>query len=114
MVEKLISEGLRDLGFRIIEKNYKTPFGEIDLLSSYKNQMFMIEVKAVSEIDMLDRLNRSGQKTRLVNIYHYLNERSVRTSNKASYGVANLRTMLIVVERKSKEVIVYLDYLSIE
>ena len=108
VVENLVTYGLKDLGFQILEQNYKTPFGEIDLLASYRGQLFMVEIKAVSEIDMLDRLNRSGQKRRLINIYNYM-----ITKNPPDLA-KSLRAMLIVVERKSKEVIVYLDYLSIE
>ena len=108
VVETLVAHGLKDLGFQIKEQNYKTPFGEIDILASYKGQLFMVEIKAVSEIDMLDRLNRSGQKRRLINIYNYM------ITKHPSNLVESLRAMLIVVERKSKEVIVYLDYLNIE
>ena len=99
VAEKLIASGLEKIGFKILKANHKTPFGEVDLLVSYKNQPFMVEVKTVSEIDMLDRITRSGQKERLIRVYKYL-ERDM-----------SLRAMLIVIERKNKEVIVYLDYL---
>ncbi len=99
VAEKLIAAGLEKIGFKILKKNYITPFGEVDLLVSYRNQHFMIEIKAVSEIAMLDRITRSGQKQRLVKIYKYLENDMA------------LRAMLIVIERKNKEVIVYLDYL---
>ena len=43
--EKLAEDFLRQKGYRILEKNYRVSCGEIDLIAS-KNQLVFVEVKA--------------------------------------------------------------------
>lgn len=43
--ENLAEKFLRETGHRIIEKNFKTKFGEIDIISKDKNTIVFVEVK---------------------------------------------------------------------
>ena len=43
-------------GFRIIEKNYRKPWGEIDIIAEKNNEVRFVEVKAVSgDLEMFSR-----------------------------------------------------------
>lgn len=46
--EKIASEFLEKKGFRIIEKNYRKPWGEIDIVAKKGDVMRFVEVKTVS------------------------------------------------------------------
>lgn len=43
--EELARKYLESKGYRIVEKNYKTRRGEIDLVARYKNELVIIEVR---------------------------------------------------------------------
>lgn len=46
--EALAVEHLKEKGYKIIEKNYKTPIGEIDIIAEDKNTIVFVEVKTRS------------------------------------------------------------------
>ena len=43
--EKLVYKYVKKLGMKIIETNYRTPFGEADLITIDKDEIVFIEVK---------------------------------------------------------------------
>lgn len=43
--EKLAIDYLMKKGYKILEKNFRTPIGEIDIIAKDKNQIVIIEVK---------------------------------------------------------------------
>ena len=43
--EKLVAEYLKKQGVTILEKNYKTPFGEADLIAKQGDEILFVEVK---------------------------------------------------------------------
>ncbi|KKT21422.1 MAG: hypothetical protein UW05_C0010G0002 [Candidatus Giovannonibacteria bacterium GW2011_GWC2_43_8] len=45
-VEKAVAEYLENKGFRILEHQYKSPFGEIDLVCQDGDEVVFVEVKA--------------------------------------------------------------------
>lgn len=45
-VEKAVAEYLEKKGFRILEHQYKSPFGEIDLVCQDGDEVVFVEVKA--------------------------------------------------------------------
>lgn len=83
---------LEQQGLNLIERHYKTPFGEIDLLMQHPLGLFMIEVKTISHFEMLERIKRSGQFERLKRAYLYL-------SNKYDEPIY---TLLAVIESSQK------------
>ena len=44
--ENLAIKIYKNEGHEILHKNLRTPFGEIDLITEYKDQIYIIEVKA--------------------------------------------------------------------
>ncbi|MCK4647911.1 YraN family protein [bacterium] len=47
--EEVAFEFLRKKGYRILEKNYKTLLGEIDIIARDKEQLVFVEVKSLSD-----------------------------------------------------------------
>ena len=72
--EELIAQYLKKLGFTIICQNYKSRFGEIDIIAYDKNTLAFIEVKCRkdSKVYLSELINHSKQqkiiKTALVYI----------------------------------------------
>ena len=46
--ERLVAEYLKKQGFKILKCNYRTPFGEADILAQDKDETVFIEVKTRS------------------------------------------------------------------
>ncbi|MCX8095219.1 MAG: YraN family protein [Caldisericia bacterium] len=51
--EEIASEYLKNKGYKIICKNYRTRFGEIDLISEKDNEIIFIEVRTKSSSNLL-------------------------------------------------------------
>ncbi|MEM6780384.1 MAG: YraN family protein [Pseudomonadota bacterium] len=69
--EALAEIFLRLKAYRILEKRYKTPVGEIDILATRKNTLIAIEVKArKSREDALYAINTKTQN-RIVRALEY-------------------------------------------
>ena len=49
--EEKAEEFLKKNGYRIIEKNFRTKFGEIDIIAKNKKHIVFIEVKTRSSLD---------------------------------------------------------------
>lgn len=43
--EDLAAEHLKKKGYRILERNYKKPWGELDIVAQYGNEAVFVEVK---------------------------------------------------------------------
>ena len=43
--EEIAARALKKRGYRILEKNYKTPMGEIDIIAMHKGVIVFVEVK---------------------------------------------------------------------
>ena len=43
--EKLVAEYLKKQGFEIVKRNYKTPFGEADIIAEFQDEIVFVEVK---------------------------------------------------------------------
>lgn len=43
--EEIAAKHLTEKGYKIIERNHRTKFGEIDLIAVYKNLLIFVEVK---------------------------------------------------------------------
>lgn len=49
--EKWAEDFLRKKGYRILEKDFRTPFGQIDIIACEKKTICFIEVKTRSNVD---------------------------------------------------------------
>jgi len=43
--ERIASNYLQSLGYKIIQKNFSCTFGEIDLIAKFKDELIIVEVK---------------------------------------------------------------------
>ncbi len=43
--ERLVENYIKELGFRLLERNFRTPFGEADLVAQEGDELVFIEVK---------------------------------------------------------------------
>ena len=43
--EQLAYKKLKKLGYKILERNYRCPLGEVDLIAMHKGDLVLIEVK---------------------------------------------------------------------
>ena len=48
--EKLAANYLKKLGYKILKTNYRTPFGEADIVCEFKNKIVFVEVKTRSNL----------------------------------------------------------------
>lgn len=101
VAEDYIQIHFEKLGCDLIERHYRTPFGEVDLWMKHFSGFFMIEVKTVYHFEMLERIKRSGQFDRLKRIYTYLCHRH----NEPVYAV------LAIIEN-SQNLYLFEDYLT--
>ncbi|MFC2019589.1 YraN family protein [Chloroflexota bacterium] len=49
--EKLAAAFLKKRGYRILETNYRCPFGEIDIIARHKDYLVFVEVKARKSLE---------------------------------------------------------------
>lgn len=64
--EKLAEKYIRDKGYRILERNYRTRLGELDLIAYRENIIIFIEVKTRTSNSFgtpSQSINRKKQKT---------------------------------------------------
>lgn len=65
LAETLAVALLRLKGYRILERRYKTPVGEIDIIAERKNTLIFVEVKARRRMrDAIESIG-SGQRRRI-------------------------------------------------
>lgn len=43
--EEIAAEHLRKKGYKVLEQNYQTRYGELDLICTHKNEIIFVEVK---------------------------------------------------------------------
>lgn len=51
MGEDVATQYLLKSGFKILERNFRTPFGEIDIIAKKLNKLYFIEVKTRSSVE---------------------------------------------------------------
>jgi putative endonuclease len=80
--EDLAVQYLKKKGFKVIERNYHCPWGEIDLIAREKETLVFVEIKARSSAeyglphDAVDRFKQKKiiQAARIYLAEHHLNE----------------------------------------
>ena len=81
--ESLAEKYLKKKGYRIIERNYTIPQGEIDIIAKEGNDLIFVEVKAISvSPETFDSLNKKeGIVTRGSNSDKYLENKGLPSKN---------------------------------
>jgi putative endonuclease len=70
-------------GYHILEKRYRTPFGEIDIIARYENMIVCVEVKARSSLNNSLKALHTHQQERIIKAYLYFIQSFPDYSNKA-------------------------------
>lgn len=87
--EKIAVNYLENLGYKIIHKNYKCRFGEIDLIAAGKEEIIFIEVKTRKNLNYgypfevvtdskLEKIRQTSQHFLLNNVCDYKNNCCLR------------------------------------
>lgn len=73
--ELRVIKQLQDLGWKLLNHRFKTKFAEVDLVFKKQNRVRIIEVKSVSSWDFASARLGKKQKQRLIQVFHYFQQR---------------------------------------
>lgn len=79
--EKEACSYLKKKGYKIIEQNYRSAFGEIDIIAKYKDKIIFVEVKKRSSNKFgygYDAVNYSKQKKIIKTAENFINENNIK------------------------------------
>jgi len=110
--EEIIVAYLKNLGFRIICQNYKSRFGEIDIIAQNDDVLAFIEVKSRkdSKVYLSDLISYSKQQKIIKTAMMYISQASFKGSLRNNYSHTVFRfdvALLHLVQNK-----VELNYLQ--
>jgi len=64
--ETIVAKYLLKKGYKVLEKNYRLPFGEIDIIAKDKNEIVFVEVKSASQKIFSPQEKLSSQKIKKI------------------------------------------------
>ncbi|MBU4128513.1 YraN family protein, partial [bacterium] len=82
--EEAAFEFLRKKRYRILERNYKTPLGEIDIIAQDKDCLVFIEVKSLSNTSYIlpqEMVNKRKQEQIIRVALSYLKAKGLRNAD---------------------------------
>ncbi len=82
--EEAAFEFLRKKGYRILERNYKTPLGEIDIIAQDKEKLVFVEVKSLSYTSYIlpqEMLNKKKQEQIIRVALSYLKAKGLKDAD---------------------------------
>ncbi len=100
--KKIACKSIKKNGYKIIEKNYRTKYGEIDIIAEQENTMCFIEVKARSSSDYgspEEFVTKRKQKKLWRTSCIYINKNSIENKD--------FRFDVVAVDLKSEETIIF-------
>ncbi len=92
--EDLAVQYLKKKGFKVIERNYHCPAGEIDLIAREKNTLVFVEIKARSSSDFglpQEAVDRFKQRKMIEAARTYLAERHLTEDIPARFDVVAIQ-----------------------
>ena len=104
--ERIAEKFLKKNGFKIVEKNYKNRYGEIDIVASDDDYLVFVEVKTKSCADFSEPetwvdFKKQNQLNKMANFY--LSEKDIRDVN------CRFDVIGITLEKDNKEKIVHIE-----
>ena len=90
--EQLTAKHLKRLGYKILERNYVTPFGEADIVALYKETVVFVEVKTRSNLKYglpSEAVNYKKQQ-KYINIANYYLQQNNLADAPVSFMVAEV------------------------
>jgi len=93
-------EFLKRQGFKIIEQNYYTPVGEIDIVAKIRDDIYFIEVKTRTQEHMANDLSITPSKIRKFKktVSHYCYKRNIKDVGLVVAG------LIVYVNKQEKKV----------
>jgi len=82
--EKIALRHLKKLGYRIYESNFRTPFGEIDIVAKHKGIMVFVEVKSRTTSSLgppYISITKVKERHIIKNALFYLKQRGIANVN---------------------------------
>jgi putative endonuclease len=82
--EEIAATFLKKDGYKIIEKNYRSPFGEIDLIAREKKDIVFVEVKLRNSENYggpLEAVGRTKQRRIVKTALHYIKHKRLENSS---------------------------------
>jgi len=76
--EKLVAEYLRGKGYKILARNLRSPFGEIDILAEDNGKKVIVEVKGGRAFNPVENFTRRKFNKLLKTAYYLLGEEDFR------------------------------------
>lgn len=73
--EDIACRFLEKRGFRVIERNLRTPFGEIDIIAKKGTKLYFVEVKTRKSLEQglpVEAVSRTKKDHIINSIYYYL------------------------------------------
>lgn len=67
--------------YKILERNYRCPYGEIDIIAKYSNTLVIIEVKCRKSVKFgkgYEAVNYTKQQKIIKTAQHYINENNIK------------------------------------
>ena len=95
--EQQVSKHLKSLGYKIIENNYKTPFGEADILALKNSVVYFVEVKTRTS-------NKYGNPASAVDYKKQQKYRNIANFYIMSNGLENVNISFMVAEVVGEEI----------
>lgn len=94
--EEIAAKYLQEKGYKILERNYSTKFGEIDLIASKNNILSFVEVKLKQNEDFGTPEEMIG-RGKLARVQHMAEFYLLENPNKAkTYGIYSIDAVCIV------------------
>ncbi|MBR5439501.1 MAG: YraN family protein [Clostridia bacterium] len=90
--EQLTARRLKRFGYKILQKNYVTPFGEADIIAKKGEQLFFVEVKTRSSLKYgapSEAVNYKKQQ-KYINIANYYLQQNDLFNIQVSFMVAEV------------------------
>ncbi len=91
--ELLASSFLKKKGFKIIQKNYRSSIGEIDIIAKEKDTLVFVEVKARTNTHYglpKEAVTYKKQQQIIRTAMWYLNEKHIHTHSKIRFDVISI------------------------
>ncbi|WIF94625.1 YraN family protein [Caminicella sporogenes] len=82
--EKLAVEYIEDKGYKIVEKNFRCKFGEIDIIAKNDNFYIFIEVKTRKSLNFgrpIESITKNKINHITKTIFYYLNKNNIKNYN---------------------------------
>jgi putative endonuclease len=82
--EEVAFEFLKKKRYRILERNYKTPLGEIDIIAQDRDYLVFVEVKSLSDTSYIlpqEMVNKKKQAQIIKTALSYLKAKGLKNAN---------------------------------